>query len=594
MNHILKLLLITLLLSVSLQSKEVDIESKITSLYVSFFNRAPDERGLTYWSYLGEAAQERGESSIGTLKDLAAGFATHPTFSSTYDSMSNLDFVHAIYENSLGKEGDIEGVVYWTGLLNNGMSRSDMVAEFMEASLTTDLTAENYPSLSSEDLAAAQERQNLISNKVEVAVYFTNTLGNNTNIEDSQNPENDSAYLASIEVIGDVGTGSATVTSAKYKIGQIKDEENPIDSIVNGWDSIGEVVTTELKTYTQKGATLEIHINNVVNIKEGKNPIEGFEAVSFYVGDTEVETDISSATSYHHVVTLIKERLSNLGISTVFTSTSGSEMAIFSIDIYSNGIFYSAGTYAGTFSPILLINYGPEELRQGDFTILESETSYELNAMQGSTAPYTVAPYTIEVEIPKESEVFTGAFTRSQLDTLIQNYTNSPTTANANAIIEADTSEITDMSNLFEYNSYFNLDISVWDTSNVTDMSSMFNNASSFNQNIRDWDVSNVTNMENMFQNAVAFNNGGDTLRTWASAVSNVTDMSGMFANADSFNADIENWYTPNVTDMEKMFYFNDAFNQDISDWTVDNVIYADGFADHSSLTNYHQPAFKE
>ena len=45
-----------------------------------------------------------------------------------------------------------------------------------------------------------------------------------------------------------------------------------------------------------------------------------------------------------------------------------------------------------------------------------------------------------------------------------------------------------------------------WNTSNVTDMSNMFCNAKEFNEYIGGWDTSKVTNMNRMFYGADNFN----------------------------------------------------------------------------------------
>ena len=47
--------------------------------------------------------------------------------------------------------------------------------------------------------------------------------------------------------------------------------------------------------------------------------------------------------------------------------------------------------------------------------------------------------------------------------------------------------------------------ISLWNTSNVTDMSQMFYNAKEFNEDIGGWDASNVTDMSGMFNCASNF-----------------------------------------------------------------------------------------
>lgn len=94
--------------------------------------------------------------SSNILKELSADFAQHPLFVSTYAHLNNRAFVESIYQNTLGNVGDSDGLEFWTAGLNRGMSRSDMVSSFIEASLVGDLET---LSLSSQDLLIAQERQ---------------------------------------------------------------------------------------------------------------------------------------------------------------------------------------------------------------------------------------------------------------------------------------------------------------------------------------------------------------------------------------------------------------------------------------------------
>ena len=109
--------------------------------------------------------------------------------------------------------------------------------------------------------------------------------------------------------------------------------------------------------------------------------------------------------------------------------------------------------------------------------------------------------------------------------------------------------------------------ISGWNTSNITDMSDLFKELNSFNEDISRWDVSKVKNMEGMFSEAGNFN---QPIGNWN--VSNVTNMTDMFNAAKAFNQPIGGWDVSNVTNMEYMFCEAAAFNQPIGDWDVSNV----------------------
>ena len=134
-------------------------------------------------------------------------------------------------------------------------------------------------------------------------------------------------------------------------------------------------------------------------------------------------------------------------------------------------------------------------------------------------------------------------------------------------IEEWETSEVTDMSDLFILQTNFNDDIIRWDVSQVTNMGGMFRGATSFNQSLNRWEVSRVTNMKHMFCGATLFNKD---LSGWD--VSSVTYMSGMFIHATSFNQDLSGWDVSRVTSMSIMFYGATSFNQDLSGWDVSSV----------------------
>lgn len=129
------------------------------------------------------------------------------------------------------------------------------------------------------------------------------------------------------------------------------------------------------------------------------------------------------------------------------------------------------------------------------------------------------------------------------------------------------TSNITDMSDMFYLATAFSQDLSSWDTSRVTNMWSMFRDARAFNQNLRSWDTSSVTNMGYMFTRALEFN--GD-IGTWQTR--NVTSMNDMFSGAEAFNRDLGDWDTRNVTTMSQMFLGARQFNSDIGAWNTSSV----------------------
>ena len=116
-----------------------------------------------------------------------------------------------------------------------------------------------------------------------------------------------------------------------------------------------------------------------------------------------------------------------------------------------------------------------------------------------------------------------------------------------------DTSNVTDMSNLFYYekSKNINFDISDWDVSKVKYMQYMFHGLKNFNCDLSKWDVSNVINMVGVFEGCKKFTGKG--LDNWN--VSNVKYIKFMFSDCINFNCDLSNWDISNVEYMIFAFY---------------------------------------
>lgn len=109
--------------------------------------------------------------------------------------------------------------------------------------------------------------------------------------------------------------------------------------------------------------------------------------------------------------------------------------------------------------------------------------------------------------------------------------------------------------------------INTWDTSNVTQMNNLFLNMTSFNEDIGDWDVCEVTNFTGMFNGASSFNRYIGDWCPSGHCFDTLNSMHAMFKDATSFDQDISGWNVSNIDNYSDMFVGATAFDEDLRPW---------------------------
>ena len=131
-----------------------EIKQSVVELYVATFNRAPDAAGLDYWvSNIVDKSW--------SINDVAYSMFQSSEVSQTYSlSLSNTNFLNAVYNNVLGRAGDADGIAYWLNEMAQGTSRDSMIITIINGAKA--------------DTGSADDKL-VLQNKTEVGVYFSVT-----------------------------------------------------------------------------------------------------------------------------------------------------------------------------------------------------------------------------------------------------------------------------------------------------------------------------------------------------------------------------------------------------------------------------------
>ncbi len=97
----------------------VETRGPVSRLYMAYFGRKPDAKGLHYWGGTGFSYEAISEA-----------FAESPEFKKRYGKLTNAQFVDLVYKNVLKRKPDAKGRKTWLAGLDAGMSRGGVMLGF--------------------------------------------------------------------------------------------------------------------------------------------------------------------------------------------------------------------------------------------------------------------------------------------------------------------------------------------------------------------------------------------------------------------------------------------------------------------------------
>lgn len=206
---------------------------QVSALYIAVYGRAPDTEGMEYWLQANSYAEA------------AEGFVSHRVFKNEYMWDSNREMVEKFYTNIFGSKGDTEGIAFWTEALNNGLSIAQVLAGFLDASLSADLSSDPEGAI----------RQQVLKNKVAVANYYQTKLGDDFSLNgiapDSANIVDAPDFIQAKALIDNTSHKPDTLTQSLGKIDQIVSlgKSEPFSLIIkpDDWSAYSNTVSLMLE-----------------------------------------------------------------------------------------------------------------------------------------------------------------------------------------------------------------------------------------------------------------------------------------------------------------------------------------------------------
>ena len=151
----------------------------LQKLYVAYFNRPADTKGLAYYESVLEATKGDAKALATTMAAISADFSTSAEYKAAYANMSNADIVNTIYQNIFGHPADDAGKKFYADLLDaKKLTIDNVVTQVAGGAQGSDKT--------------------IFDNKVNASLAFTTALGDTNSYSGAKANAEAKAFLSKV------------------------------------------------------------------------------------------------------------------------------------------------------------------------------------------------------------------------------------------------------------------------------------------------------------------------------------------------------------------------------------------------------------
>lgn len=289
----------------------------LVSLYVGYFNRAPDPAGLQFWIDQVEAGRD--------TNTIAADFAASPEAKSLYpflttpDVSSPTSFITAVYANLFNRAPDAAGQAFWEQQLSSGaVSPADAIDAIIKGATTA-------------------PDSTILANKNTVGLDFATDAGNTPGFTFDLNGASGNAATSAI---AGVTEDASTVIAAQAAT----------DAYLNGVAGVGETLTLTTGSDSLVGTSANDTFNAGVQQDGAGNLVETLQGVDQLDGGLGTDTLNVTLNGTNVAPSLTSVEVVNVRAAAGTTLNLGSSTGVTNVNV------------AGSSAVARLVNIGAAEL----------------------------------------------------------------------------------------------------------------------------------------------------------------------------------------------------------------------------------------